>query len=66
MGAHYQSTVDTRGRPLGEGDRVQRTRDGFERGYVTRAVGGPIISVRLDATGRTLTSTAKLWMKIDP
>lgn len=61
-----RSTLDKQGRPLGEGDRVQRTHANCERGYVTRAVGGPLITVRLDSTGRTLTSTASLWMKLDP
>lgn len=60
-----QPTLDRQGRRLDEGDRV-RSADNGERGYVVRAVGGPLISVRLDSSGRMLSSSASLWAKLDP
>jgi hypothetical protein len=59
-----QPTLDRRGQPLDEGDRVLSNLG--ERGLVTRAVGGPLINVRLDSSGRMLSSSASLWTKLDP
>lgn len=58
-----RDTLDKDGRVLAEGDRVCGA---GETGYVTRAAGGSLITIRLDSSGRNLSSSATLWTKLEP
>lgn len=67
MNSAITDTLDKKGRVLTEGDRVRgATAHHGETGFVTRAAGGTLISVRLDSSGHNLTSAGVLWTKLEP
>jgi hypothetical protein len=64
--ATVREALDNNGCILAEGDRVRSaTAHHGETGFVTRAAGGQLISIRLDSSGRNLTSDARLWAKLE-